>query len=189
VVRACSDDYGKLWFNILDYTGSATRMFADPTFDGDPVRITEEQVNDEGDTTSTTEVLPEAENEPIEIGPEIIEPPGGESRKFYYDGGQVEIVAHLVHELDPNGKQLRVVRYTDYAADTVRTLCPSAQELRQRWADAMRRAEIIEALTERGIAFENSPSRPSNPKPTLLTCFAILPSMRPCVRDANERNA
>ena len=32
------DDYGKLWFNILDYTGSATRLFADPAFDGDPVQ-------------------------------------------------------------------------------------------------------------------------------------------------------
>src|SRR6059058_2905332 len=31
------DDYGKLWFNILDYTGTATRNFADPLFDGDPV--------------------------------------------------------------------------------------------------------------------------------------------------------
>ena len=29
------DDYGKFYFNILDYTGSATRMFADPDFDGD----------------------------------------------------------------------------------------------------------------------------------------------------------
>ena len=36
------DDYGKLWFNILDYTGSATRLFADPAFDGDPATITEE---------------------------------------------------------------------------------------------------------------------------------------------------
>jgi type I restriction enzyme R subunit len=44
------DDYGKLWFNIIDYTGSATRMFADPMFDGEPTRITEEQVDDEGQT-------------------------------------------------------------------------------------------------------------------------------------------
>ena len=68
------DDYGKLWFNIVDYTGSATRMFADPSFDGDPIRITEEQVNEEGNPTSTTEILPEREGEPIEAGPEIIEP-------------------------------------------------------------------------------------------------------------------
>ena len=27
------DDKGKLFFNILDYTGSATRLFADPDFD------------------------------------------------------------------------------------------------------------------------------------------------------------
>ncbi len=55
------DDYGKLWFNILDYTGSATRMFADPTFDGGPTRITEEQVTEDGETTSTTAITPEGE--------------------------------------------------------------------------------------------------------------------------------
>ena len=35
------DDYGKLCFNILDYTGSATRLFADPDFDGEPAIETE----------------------------------------------------------------------------------------------------------------------------------------------------
>lgn len=28
------EDYGKLFFNIIDYTGTATRHFADPEFDG-----------------------------------------------------------------------------------------------------------------------------------------------------------
>src|SRR3989442_15446196 len=41
------DDYGKLYFSIVDYTGSATRMFADPDFDGDPVLITEEEMDEE----------------------------------------------------------------------------------------------------------------------------------------------
>jgi len=36
------DDYGKYYFTILDYTGSATRLFSDPDFDGEPVRIIEE---------------------------------------------------------------------------------------------------------------------------------------------------
>ena len=44
------DDYGKLWFNILDYTGSATRLFADPDFDGDPARVTEEEIDESGQT-------------------------------------------------------------------------------------------------------------------------------------------
>ena len=66
------DDYGKLWFNILDYTGSATRLFADPAFDGDPVRITEEEIDEEGETSPPsreTEPEPEAEP-PAEDGPD-----------------------------------------------------------------------------------------------------------------------
>jgi type I restriction enzyme, R subunit len=147
------DDYGKLWFNILDYTGSATRLFADPTFDGDPTRITEEQVAPDGEVTAVTEI----EIEPPEQGegePEVIEPPTGEPRKFYFDGGQVEVAAHLVYELDPNGKQLRVVRYADYAAEAVRTLCPTAPALREQWADPLKRSEIIQALAERGVSFD-----------------------------------
>jgi type I restriction enzyme R subunit len=146
------DDYGKLWFNIIDYTGSATRLFADPSFDGDPVRITEEEIARDGEVKSVTET----EAEPTAQGeaePVIAEPPSDDRRKFYFDGGRVEIAAHLVYELDPNGKQLRVVRYTDYAADAVRTLCPNAPALRQQWADPVKRAEIIQALKERGVSF------------------------------------
>jgi type I restriction enzyme, R subunit len=146
------DDYGKLWFNIIDYTGSATRLFTDPTFDGEPVRLTEEEIEDSGETITITETG--NEEEPEEIGPEIIEPPSDVMKKFYFDGGQVEIAAHLVYELDPDGKQLRVVRYTDYAAEKVRTLCPTAPELREQWADPQKRSEIIKKLEERGISFD-----------------------------------
>lgn len=150
------DDYGKLWFNIIDYTGSATRMFADPDFDGEPTRITEEQVDDDGETTSSTETTTtetDDDDSPVDGHPTIVEPPTGEPRKFYFDGGQVEVVAHLVHELDPNGQQLRVVKYTDYAAESVRSIASTTGELRNRWADAEKRREIIEALAERGIDF------------------------------------
>ena len=103
-------------------------MFADKDFDGEPTRITEEEITEDGETTSTTETTPDGQEEPtpVEGDPVVVEPPTGEPRKFYYDGGQVEVVAHLVHELDPNGKQLRVVKYTDYAAESVRSITPSA---------------------------------------------------------------
>src|SRR5207253_2506732 len=42
------DDYGKLYFNIIDYTGSATQLFADPDFDGEPALITEEEMDAAG---------------------------------------------------------------------------------------------------------------------------------------------
>jgi type I restriction enzyme R subunit len=75
-------------------------------------------------------------------------------RKYYVDGGQVEIAAHVVYEIDSEGNQLRVVKYTDYTAEKVRTLYPNAHELRKRWADPANRNEIIEALAERGVDFE-----------------------------------
>src|SRR5579872_488308 len=147
------DDYGKYWFNIIDYAGSATRLFADPEFDGDPAKLVEEELHSDG-TTRVLDVVedPDTEEIPEEVA-KIKEPPPEELRKFYFDGGQVEIAAHLVYELDPNGKQLRVVRYTDYAAETVRTLCLTPTELRNKWTKADDRSEIISKLEERGIDF------------------------------------
>jgi type I restriction enzyme R subunit len=81
-------------------------------------------------------------------------PPTEHHRKFYFDGGRVEIIGHTVHELDPEGKQLRVVKYTDYAAESVRTLFPTTPKLREEWADPSHRSEIIAKLAERGISFE-----------------------------------
>ncbi len=149
------DDYDKLWFNILDYTGSATRMFADPQFDGEPELVAEYQVDDQGNTIVTTGIPAIVTERPWDIGPvEVDEPPVDEPpRKFYFDGGHVEIVAHLVHELDPSGRQLRVVRYTDYAAESVRSITPTSADLRSRWSNAGQRADIIAALAERGIDF------------------------------------
>jgi type I restriction enzyme, R subunit len=105
------DDYGKLWFNIIDYTGSATRMFADPDFDGDPALVTEQELVEGAEPKVVSEVVEPPEG--VEGGPGTVEPPTAERRKFYFDEGQVEIAAHLVYELDPDGRQLRVVRYTD----------------------------------------------------------------------------
>ncbi len=149
------DDYGKLFFNILDYTGSATRLFADPDFDGEPALITEEKMDETGTTTGTEiidEEPPIIDPEP-ELAPPTPEPPG-EAHKYYVDNGSVVIAAHMVYELDPDGKQLRVVKFTDYTGEKVRNMCPSAAELRSKWGDAEERAAIIQALEERGITFE-----------------------------------
>ena len=146
------DDYDKLYFNILDYTGSATRLFADPDFDGDPAFITEQEMSETGELISqivqTDTVVSEQDQESMST---ITDDSEGPRRKLYFDGGQVEIAAHLVYELDPDGKQLRVVKFSEYAAEKVRTLYPSAGDLRKQWADPVLRREIIAKLEERGI--------------------------------------
>jgi type I restriction enzyme R subunit len=150
------DDYGKLYFNILDYTGSATRLFADPDFDGEPALITEEEMDESGKQVETKVVEEEKASELEEDRPIIdwSEKPEVPARKFYVDKGSVEIAAHLVYELDANGKQLRVVKFTDYTAEKVRNLYPSAAALRSSWSIAEERAKIIDTLEERGISFE-----------------------------------
>jgi len=154
------DDYGKLYFNILDYTGSATRLFADPEFDGEPALITEQEIDEHGKTIEGTKEVIQSEESLEEEGTEAIEAPSisddseGKPRKYYVDEGWVEIAAHLVYELDADGKQIRVVKFTDYTAEKVRSMCPSAAALRSKWSNAEERAAIIESLEERGISFD-----------------------------------
>ena len=159
------DDYDKLYFNILDYTGSATRLFADPDFDGDPAFITEQEMSETGELISqivqTDTVVSEQDQESMST---ITDDSEGPRRKLYFDGGQVEIAAHLVYELDPDGKQLRVVKFSEYAAEKVRTLYPSAANLRKQWADPVLRSEIIAKLEERGIDFDQLRSSSNQPE-------------------------
>ena len=179
------DDYGKLYFNILDYTGSATRLFADPDFDGDPALISEVQINNDGVPIPGSETIdvPEAQLYPEaeETGSPIDRPLSSEEiesepRKYYFDGGQVEIATHLVYELDPDGKQLRVVKFTDYAAEKVRTLYPSAADIRKRWVDPEQRSEIIAWLEERGINFDELAAATNQPEadPFDLLCHVAF---------------
>ncbi len=146
---------GKLWFIILDYTG-ATRLFADPDFDGEPTDTSQGTVypTDEGWAPS-----PEAEEVPVWEREEPAEVPEDEPeqlppRKYYVDGVLVHISAEAVYELDSSGKCQRIVKYTDYTAEQVRRLYPSPAELRTEWMDAEHRATVIQALAERGIDFE-----------------------------------
>ena len=166
------DDYGKLYFNILDYTGSATRLFADPDFDGDPAISVEEVVDENGEVVEPPVIVDEEEiddddaviiDDPDEDGGGIIDGANDKPKRLYVDGGYVEVVAHLVYELNPDGKQLRVVKFTDYTADSVRTLYPTAADLRRRWADPVERAAIIAALEERGIGFDELATATNQP--------------------------
>jgi type I restriction enzyme R subunit len=162
------DDYDKFFFNILDYTGSATRLFADPEFDGEPALISEEEIDENGKMipgTHVEEEIPVVAEPEIEweVTPTITDDSEGQRRKYYFDGGHVEIAAHLVYELDTEGRQLRVIKFTDYTAEKVRTLYSSAIELRTRWANPDQRSEVISLLEERGIDFEELATAANQP--------------------------
>lgn len=79
----------------------------------------------------------------------------GEPKKYYVDNGTVEIVADVVYELDHEGKRLRVVKYTDYTKNQIRSMYTSAVELKSKWSNSEQRRMTIQILEERGISFEH----------------------------------
>ncbi len=156
------DDYGKLWFDIIDYTGSAVARFADTEFDGYPAFAAQEEIDASGQVKpNSAQVLQPEEREegqgvtgePPTI-PLNIDDENYTSTKFHVDQGEVEIVANLVYELDPHGNHLRVVTYTEYSAETIQHMVTNAAELRSKWSDAQQRAAILAALEARGVSLE-----------------------------------
>jgi type I restriction enzyme R subunit len=156
------DDYGKLWFDIIDYTGSVVARFADPEFDGDPAFATQEEIDATGQVRPGSEQVLQYEEQEEKVPgiTEVEQPPLNlddqkyTRNKFHIDKGYVEIVANLVYELDPNGNRLRVVTYAEYSAETIQRMVTNAVELRSKWSDAEQRAAIIAILEERGISLE-----------------------------------
>jgi type I restriction enzyme R subunit len=154
-----AEDFGKLWFTIIDYTG-ATQLFADPDFDGEPVQHERQAIDEAGEVTGAGEVEP-PQPEPTQPESaleqirrkwrELGQPPG---RKFYVDNVQVWVTAEQAYELDAEGNILRAFQYTDYTRDNVRRIIPSAEHLRDSWPVSERRAEILEALRQRGVDLE-----------------------------------
>src|SRR5438552_8609803 len=100
------DDYGKLWFNIIDYTGSATQRFADPEFDGDPAFISQEEIDAAGKKIKEKVIddgSPQIDE--IDVPPALDAPSPVERRKYYFDQARVEIASPLGSDLDPDGQQ------------------------------------------------------------------------------------
>ena len=154
------EEFGKLWFTIIDYTG-ATSLFADPAFDGVPEQPTRvETINDQGEVIASEEVesesstaVGEGESSPTEPQPlfdHAMETP----HKYYIDGVPVWISVEQVMELDPDGHILRTMSYEQYVREQIRRLMPTAEHLRIIWAEPARRPEIIAELAQRGIDYD-----------------------------------
>ena len=136
--RVC-EEYDKFTFDIIDYTGTSFKHFADPDFDGEPIDEDEEVIETDdkqnrGERTGTT-------------GPSS----GG--RKFYVDEGTVTIAEEGVHIMNPDGSQQHKT-YIEYAGGQIYSLYKSESELREKWIDQESRSEIVVELKKIGIEEE-----------------------------------
>lgn len=150
-----NEDYGKFWFTIMDFK-KATELFADPTFDGDPVQVFEPGMEEPPippEEAGEDPIVDEASNpsEDLPLPPDV----PGEKRVKYVIGGEVSVyvVAERVQYYGPDGK-LITESLKDYTRNAVRKEYASLDDFLRRWTDAEKKQALIEELEAQGILLE-----------------------------------
>ncbi len=158
------EDFGKLFFTILDFK-RATELFADPNFDGLPVRIYEPGTDDPA--------APPDDESGIEEEPEVVEGEGltndaanasgsrgagdddGPSKRVKYVVADVavHVVKERVQYYDKDGK-LVTETLRDYAKKAVREEFTTLEYFLRRWKEADRKQAIVAELEEHGLLLD-----------------------------------
>jgi type I restriction enzyme R subunit len=163
-----NDDYKKHWFTIMDFK-KATELFADPAFDGDPVKV---YVPKDGeDIVPPDEVEGGTGDEPGDYDPS--EPESGwdtddtggagewdddetehkPREKFMVDNVEVTVIAERIQYLGPDGK-LITESLRDYSKKKLTEQFASLDDFLRRWSDSERKQAVIDELAEQGIPWE-----------------------------------
>ncbi|EBS2174453.1 DEAD/DEAH box helicase [Salmonella enterica subsp. enterica serovar Telelkebir] len=166
-------DYGKLWFTILDFK-KATELFADERFDGIPEKVMEATPDDIADPDSGFNETLEEETPDVFADEDIngadedpatytTSPMGDSSplpeeednriRKFHINGVTVGVVSQRVQYYDADGR-LVTESFKDYTRKTVLKECASLDDFVRKWQDADRKAAVIKELELQGILWD-----------------------------------
>ncbi|EIL8057011.1 DEAD/DEAH box helicase family protein [Salmonella enterica] len=166
-------DYGKLWFTILDFK-KATELFADERFDGIPEKVMEATPDDISDPDSGFNETLEEETPDVFADEDIngadedpatytTSPMGDSSplpeeednrvRKFHINGVPVGVVSQRVQYYDADGR-LVTESFKDYTRKTVLKECASLDDFVRKWQDADRKAAVIKELELQGILWD-----------------------------------
>ncbi len=172
-----NDDYNKHWFTILDFK-KATELFADPDFDGDPVKVyvpgAGEPVNpDDEQAPDSSDPYPECGEDPEGYGTdpdsrwETDDPAGGDTSgpgegggtgggrtRYVVDNVEVTVIAERVQYLGPDGK-LITESLKDFTRKKVKEQYATLTDFLKGWNEAERKQAIIEELAEQGVMWDD----------------------------------
>ena len=147
--RIC-EPYGKLYFTILDFR-DASRMFADPAFDGEPVQIFEPapdgpMVPDEDEPDSPPDITPTPDTHDW--------PDGADDQsghiKYYVHGVPVEVVSERVEYYSVSG-DLVTESLKDYTRKNIRGEYDTLDHFLVVWNAEDRKQVIIDEFKERRV--------------------------------------
>jgi type I restriction enzyme R subunit len=159
------EDYQKLYFTIMDFKG-ATRLFADPDFDGEPVVIYEPKDDepvvppDVPPGTGEPDPPPPESGKPGEevIPPGVTTGGGGEGRtKYVIDDVNVRVAVERSQYLDADGKLITEdyrVLLKDDIKKALQAEFGSLTDFLRRWKSAERKQAVLEELADHGVPLE-----------------------------------
>jgi type I restriction enzyme R subunit len=150
-----NEDYGKFYFTIMDFRG-ATALFADPTFDGDPVQIHEPGPDDppvppdEPPPGSESPVDSLSQEDPASYDAAPGDRVDPKATRYVVNNVPVSVSVERVQYLDENG-HLITESLTDYTRKTVRSAYASLNDFLTAWNDAGKKQAILEQLATQGV--------------------------------------
>ncbi len=153
------EQYGKYYFTIMDFR-NVTRLFADPAFDGDPVKVYEHDGNTPIDVTGYTEKETKSEKEIKELDPRIEVLIDGtqtdeKPKKIRIkDGVDFYPIHRTVQYIDPITGKLITESLKDFSKKTITSEFVSLDDFLTRWKESERKDVIVNELLDRGVAFE-----------------------------------
>lgn len=156
------EDYQKLYFTIMDFKG-ATRLFADPDFDGEPVVVYEPKPGDPIVPPDTPLGISEPEQTPY--GSDATDDGefgggsgGGRGRiKYVIDDVNVRLAVERSQYLDADGKLITEdyrVLLKDDIKKTLQAEFGNLTDFLRRWSTAERKQAVLEELAEHGVPLE-----------------------------------
>lgn len=162
------EDYQKLFFTIMDFKG-ATRLFADPDFDGEPVVIYEPGADDPvvppeddgGEETLIDEngipIFPENSFHDIDNDWDTSNGVREKPSKYHIDDVAVRTAVERSQYLDVDGRLITEDYRVFLKEDIRRTLRDQYQTLQdflRRWNESDRKKKMIDELERYGIPID-----------------------------------
>ena len=161
-----NEEFGKMYFTILDFR-NVTDLFADPEFDGDPIRV--KPVSEDTDLSTivdeeendTSPVIDEISGEEIEIKPEIrypepqrtIDKVNEQRRKVYVNGVDVSVLISRELYFDNDGKPI-TTSLKDHTKELIKGQYASLDDFLNKWNSTDKKEVIIKELEEQGVMVE-----------------------------------
>lgn len=159
-----NEEFNKLYFTILDFR-NATDNFADPDFDGEPLRVKPltEDINLSAvlaeEEMDETPLLDDLSGEEIVIAPPKVrtvhEPiePYVKRPKQYINGVDVSVLVSRELYFDNQGKPI-TISLKDYTKNIIQQTFASLDDFLLKWNEAYKKEALIKELQEQGVMVE-----------------------------------